>query len=86
MSISPFTSTKVLAGLISPNTSPCARAASSQREMSVSITRVRITLSGVGELTAVTIKPEAVEGTDPDSLADLGDLIVAAFRDALEAL
>ena len=31
----PFTSTKVLAGLIAPNTSPCARAASCQREMSV---------------------------------------------------
>ncbi|TWH04235.1 hypothetical protein L615_010300000040 [Nocardioides sp. J9] len=43
---------------------------------------VSVTLTGSGELTAVTIKPEAVEGTDADALADLGDLVVAAFRDA----
>ncbi|MFC5729078.1 MULTISPECIES: YbaB/EbfC family nucleoid-associated protein [Nocardioides] len=43
---------------------------------------VKVTLSGVGELTAVTITPEAVESTDADGLAELGDLIVAAFRDA----
>ncbi len=43
---------------------------------------VSVTVSGTGELTAVTIAPEALDGTDADALADLGDLIVAAFRDA----
>lgn len=43
---------------------------------------VTVTVSGVGELTGVTITPEALDGTDADALADLGDLIVAAFRDA----
>lgn len=43
---------------------------------------VTVTITGAGELTAVTIKPEALDGTDADALADLGDLVVAAFRDA----
>ncbi|MCX6400592.1 MAG: YbaB/EbfC family nucleoid-associated protein [Propionibacteriales bacterium] len=43
---------------------------------------VTVTVTGVGELTGVTIKPEALEGTDAEALADLGDLVVAAFRDA----
>lgn len=43
---------------------------------------VSVTITGAGELTAVTITPEALEGTDADALADLGDLVVAAFRDA----
>ena len=43
---------------------------------------VSVTITGAGELTAVTIKPEALDGTDADALADLGDLVVAAFRDA----
>lgn len=47
---------------------------------------VTVTLSGAGELSAVEIPPTAVDGTDPESLAesltDLGDLVVAAFRDA----
>lgn len=43
---------------------------------------VTVTVTGVGELTGVTIKPEALDGTDADALADLGDLVVAAFRDA----
>lgn len=43
---------------------------------------VTVTVSGVGELTGVTITPEALDGTDDEALADLGDLIVAAFRDA----
>ena len=40
---------------------------------------VSVTLSGQGDLTAVTIKPEAV---DPDDTETLGDLVVAAVRDA----
>src|SRR4051794_27247487 len=42
---------------------------------------VTVTVSGTGELTAVTITPGAFDGTDADSLADLGDLVVAAYRD-----
>jgi len=43
---------------------------------------VRVTLTGVGDLQAVTIRPGTVDGDDESDLADLGDLIVAAFRDA----
>ena len=43
---------------------------------------VTVTITGAGELTAVTITPDALDGTDADALADLGDLVVAAFRDA----
>jgi nucleoid-associated protein EbfC len=43
---------------------------------------VTVTITGAGELTAVSIAPEALDGTDADALADLGDLVVAAFRDA----
>ena len=40
-----------------------------------------VTLTGTGELTAVTITPGSFDGNDTDSLADLGDLVVAAYRD-----
>lgn len=43
---------------------------------------VTVTITGAGELTAVKIAPEALDGTDAEALADLGDLVVAAFRDA----
>ena len=43
---------------------------------------VTVTVNGVGELVGVTIKPGGFDGTDADDLADLGDLIVAAYRDA----
>ncbi|HWJ65748.1 MAG TPA: YbaB/EbfC family nucleoid-associated protein [Nocardioides sp.] len=43
---------------------------------------VSVTITGAGELSAVRIAPEALEGTDADALAELGDLVVAAFRDA----
>ena len=43
---------------------------------------VTVTLSGTGELKAVTIKPGTVDGDDEESLDELGDLIVAAYRDA----
>lgn len=58
------------------------RLAEATVEGSVAGGAVTVTLSGVGELTGVTIAPEAVESTDPEALADLGDLVVAAFRDA----
>ncbi|HEY0888949.1 MAG TPA: YbaB/EbfC family nucleoid-associated protein [Nocardioides sp.] len=43
---------------------------------------VTVTVNGVGELQGVDIKAGEFDGTDPDNLADLGDLIVAAYRDA----
>ncbi|MCL2542117.1 MAG: YbaB/EbfC family nucleoid-associated protein [Nocardioidaceae bacterium] len=42
---------------------------------------VTVKVSGTGDLVAVDISPEAIDGTDADALADLGDLIVAAYRD-----
>jgi hypothetical protein len=42
---------------------------------------VSVTVSGVGEMVAVDIAPGTVTD-DPESLADLGDLIIAAYRDA----
>jgi|SRR6478735_2032223 len=43
---------------------------------------VTVQVNGVGELTGVEIKAGGFDGTSPDDLADLGDLIVAAYRDA----
>ncbi|UDY23722.1 YbaB/EbfC family nucleoid-associated protein [Nocardioides sp. Kera G14] len=43
---------------------------------------VTVTVSGVGELVKVDLKTGEFDGSDPDALADLGDLIVAAYRDA----
>ncbi|WP_300679886.1 YbaB/EbfC family nucleoid-associated protein [Nocardioides sp.] len=43
---------------------------------------VSVTLSGVGDLLDVDLKAGEFDGSDPDSLSDLGDLIVAAYRDA----
>ena len=43
---------------------------------------VTVTANGVGELVAVSIRSGEFDGTDPDDLSDLSDLIVAAYRDA----
>ncbi len=43
---------------------------------------VTVTVTGTGDLVGVQIKTGSVDPEDPDSLADLGDLIVAAYRDA----
>ncbi|MCW2782861.1 MAG: Nucleoid-associated protein [Marmoricola sp.] len=43
---------------------------------------VTVKLTGAGELTGVDIKAGSFDGNDADALADLGDLIVAAYRDA----
>ena len=43
---------------------------------------VTVTANGVGELVGVSIKAGEFDGTDPDDLSDLSDLIVAAYRDA----
>ena len=43
---------------------------------------VTVTANGVGELVGVTIRSGEFDGSDPDDLSDLGDMIVAAYRDA----
>jgi DNA-binding YbaB/EbfC family protein len=43
---------------------------------------VTVSVTGTGELTGVTIAPGSFDGSDTESLTDLGDLVVAAFRDA----
>ena len=43
---------------------------------------VSVTVSGVGELVGVQIKTGQFDGGEADDLSDLGDMIVAAYRDA----
>ena len=43
---------------------------------------VQVTVSGTGELVGVRVPTGTFDAGDEESLADLGDLIVAAFRDA----
>jgi DNA-binding YbaB/EbfC family protein len=43
---------------------------------------VTVVLNGVGELTGVTVQPGSFDPGDEESLADLGDMVVAAYRDA----
>ena len=42
---------------------------------------VTVTVNGVGELVGVAIREGGFDGSSADDLADLGDLIVAAYRD-----
>ncbi|GAA5197155.1 YbaB/EbfC family nucleoid-associated protein [Rugosimonospora acidiphila] len=44
---------------------------------------VTVTIKGTGEVTAVKIDPKAV---DPDDVETLEDLVLAAFRNASEAV
>jgi nucleoid-associated protein EbfC len=44
--------------------------------------QVTVTVTGTGELSKVTIAPGVFDGGDEESLGDLGDMIVAAYRDA----
>ncbi|MFL6062539.1 MAG: YbaB/EbfC family nucleoid-associated protein [Marmoricola sp.] len=59
-----------------------AQAELANRTVDGSAGGVTVSVSGVGDLTAVTIAPGTFDGSDADSLTDLGDLVVAAFRDA----
>ena len=43
---------------------------------------VVVTVNGIGELVAVKIKAGGFDGSSDDDLSDLGDLVVAAYRDA----
>lgn len=47
-----------------------------------SVAGVTVKVSGTGDLLGIDIKPGTVDGGDPESLTDLGDVIVAAYRDA----
>ena len=41
-----------------------------------------VRVNGVGELVGVDIRAGGFDGSDPDDLSDLGDMVVAAYRDA----
>jgi DNA-binding YbaB/EbfC family protein len=43
---------------------------------------VTVTVNGVGELVRVAIKPGGFDANDEEALSDLGDMVVAAYRDA----
>jgi DNA-binding YbaB/EbfC family protein len=43
---------------------------------------VKVTINGVGDLVSVDIKAGEFDGSDADDLSDLGDMIIAAYRDA----
>ena len=43
---------------------------------------VTVTVNGTGELTAVGFTAGSFDAGDAESLTDLGDLVVAAYRDA----
>ncbi len=43
---------------------------------------VAVTVSGTGELIGVRVRPGTVDGGSEEDLADLGDMVVAAYRDA----
>ena len=42
---------------------------------------VSVTVSGLGDLVGVRIRPGTVDGDSDDDLGDLGDMIVAAYLD-----
>ncbi|HRD63198.1 MAG TPA: YbaB/EbfC family nucleoid-associated protein, partial [Nocardioides sp.] len=47
-----------------------------------SVGSVKVRVNGVGELVGVSVAPGAFDAADEESLSDLGDMIVAAYRDA----
>src|SRR4051794_17574664 len=51
-------------------------------EVEGTVGSVTVKVNGVGELTAVQVKPGSFDADDAESLADLGDMVVAAYRDA----
>jgi DNA-binding YbaB/EbfC family protein len=58
------------------------RLADSRVEGTVAGGAVTVSLNGIGELQSVQIKAGGFDGNSDDDLSDLGDLIVAAYRDA----
>ncbi|WP_028474646.1 YbaB/EbfC family nucleoid-associated protein [Nocardioides alkalitolerans] len=59
-----------------------AQAELEQATVEGSASGVTVTVRGTGELTAVSIRPGSFDGNDEESLTDLGDLVIAAYRDA----
>src|SRR5215203_5790474 len=59
-----------------------ARLAQARVDGTVAGGAVTVTVNGVGELVGVAVKAGGFDGSDPDDLSDLGDMIVAAYRDA----
>ncbi|PWN00826.1 nucleoid-associated protein [Nocardioides silvaticus] len=61
-----------------------ARLADSTVEGSAAGGAVTVTVTGTGELAGVTISPAAVGDPEEleDTLEDIGDMVVAAYRDA----
>ena len=59
-----------------------ARLTDARVEGTVAGGAVSVTVSGVGELVGVEIKTGQFDGGDADDLSDLGDMVVAAYRDA----
>ncbi|MDT0200507.1 YbaB/EbfC family nucleoid-associated protein [Nocardioides sp. AE5] len=59
-----------------------ARLAEAEVEGTVAGGAVTVKLSGAGDLLGVDIKAGGFDGNDADDLSDLGDMIVAAWRDA----
>jgi hypothetical protein len=53
-----------------------------EAEVESSVGSVTVKVNGVGELTSVGITPGGFDAADAESLADLGDMVVAAYRDA----
>jgi DNA-binding protein YbaB len=59
-----------------------AQAELAATEIEGGVAGVSVTVNGTGEVVNVRFTAAAVSGTDEESLADLGDLVVAAYRDA----
>ncbi|WP_101525640.1 MULTISPECIES: YbaB/EbfC family nucleoid-associated protein [Nocardioides] len=59
-----------------------AQLAETRVEGTVAGGSVNVTVTGTGDLVQVSIKAGEFDGNEPDELEDLGDMIVAAFRDA----
>jgi len=58
------------------------RLAEATHEGTVAGGAVTVTVNGVGELQGLEIRTGEFDGGDADQLADLADMIVAAYRDA----
>jgi hypothetical protein len=58
------------------------RLAEARVEGTVAGGAVTVAVNGIGELQEVRIKAGGFDGSSDDDLRDLGDLIVAAYRDA----
>lgn len=59
-----------------------AQAELADTEVEGSAGGVIVKVTGTGDLMAVTVPANAFDPGDPESLDDLGDLVVAAYRDA----